>query len=124
MTTEELAKRRAWAAIHFNQPNLTEAELDSGVFMPSENFSDGWDKGAEWALSSQWISIDERLPEEKKAVLCYMPGMKDNYAEKDMYFDMAILLEGEFVNLDAEVIHPSHWMPIPIPQLNPEKEER
>lgn len=92
--------------------------------MPSENFSDGWDKGAEWALSSQWISVDERLPEEKKAVLCHKPDMKDNYAEKDMYFDMAILLEGEFVNLDAEVIHPSHWMPIPIPQLNPEKEER
>lgn len=66
MTTEELAKRRAWAAIHFNQPNLTEAELDSGVFMPSENFSDGWDKGAEWALSSQWISVDERLPEKKE----------------------------------------------------------
>jgi hypothetical protein len=124
MTTEELAKRRAWAAIHFNQPNLTEAELDSGVFMPSENFSDGWDNGAEWALSSQWISVDEQLPEEKKAVLCYMPDMKDNYAEKDMYFDMAILLECEFVNLDAEVIHPSHWMPIPIPQLNPEKEEK
>lgn len=80
--------------------------------------------GASYALSNQWIPVDERLPEEKKAVLCYMPDMKDTYAEKDMYFDMAILLEGEFVNLDADVIHPSHWMPIPIPPCNPEKEER
>lgn len=78
--------------------------------------------GAEYALASQWISVEERLPEERKAVLCYMPDMKDTYAEKDMYFDMAILLEGEFVNLDADVIHPSHWMPIPIPPLSPEKE--
>lgn len=122
MTTEESAKRRAWAAIHFGDKDLTDAELATATYMPSENFSDGWDKGAEWALQNQWVSVDERLPEEKKAVLCYMPYMKDNYAEKDMYFDMAILLEGEFVNLDAEVIHPSHWMPIPTPQLNPEKE--
>lgn len=96
-------------------------------------YKEPWDKAkeryaktladfAKWCMSKQWISVDEQLPEEKKAVLCYMPDMKDNYAEKDMYFDMAILLECEFVNLDAEVIHPSHWMPIPIPQLNPEKE--
>lgn len=78
--------------------------------------------GANFALSHQWVSVDVHLPEEKKAVLCYMPDMKDNCAEKDMYFDMAILLDGEFINLDAEIIHPTHWMPIPIPPLNPEKE--
>lgn len=82
------------------------------------------DNDVEYVRKSEWISVNERLPEERKVVLCYMPGMKDNYAEKDMYFDIAVLLEGEFVNLDAEIIHPSHWMPIPIPQLNPEKEER
>lgn len=82
-----------------------------------------FDNDIEYVRKSEWISVNERLPEERKVVLCYMPGMKDNYAEKDMYFDIAVLLEGEFVNLDAEIIHPSHWMPIPIPQLNPEKEE-
>lgn len=87
-----------------------------------KDMEDAFKAGASYALSNQWIPVDERLPEEKKAILCYMPDMKDTYAEKDMYFDMAVLLEGEFVNLDADVIHPSHWMPIPIPQLNPEKE--
>lgn len=64
----------------------------------------------------------ERLPEEKKVILCYIPDMEDTYSEKDMYFDLAILLEGSFVNLDAEEIHPSHWMSIPIPQMNTSKE--
>lgn len=86
--------------------------------------STSFDKGADLALASQWISVDEQLPEEKKAVLCYMPDMKDNYAEKDMYFDMAILLEGEFINLDAELICPSHWMSIPIPQFNTKNNDR
>ena len=66
---------------------------------------------------SLWRSVEEELPEEKKVVLCFMPDMKDNYAENDSYFDMAILLEGEFINLDAETIHPTHWMQIPIPSL-------
>lgn len=77
-------------------------------------------QGAHFALSHQWVSVEERLPEEKKVVLCYIPDMKDNYAEKDAYFDITILLDGVFINLDAETIYPSHWMPIPPP--NPEKE--
>lgn len=121
MTYEEIEKAaQAHAEQHF---------VDDALFYIQEP----WDKArdhyaktladfAKQCISKQWISVDERLPEEKKAVLCYMPDMKDSYADKDMYFDMAILLEGEFINLDAEVIHPSHWMPIPIPPLNPEKE--
>lgn len=79
---------------------------------------------AKYCISHQWIPVTSRLPEEKKVVLCHMPDMKDNYAEKDMYFDIAILLEGKFINLDAETVHPSHWMPIPSPKLKPEKEKR
>jgi|GEM_PF-872009 len=122
MTTEELAKRRAWAAIHFNQPNLTEAELDSGVFMPSENFSDGWDKGAEWALSSQWISVDERLPEKKKEVLLYDANSARHYVtgwrRMKGYNESQWALSNGFVE-DKDI---THWLPIP--PLNPEKEER
>ncbi len=67
------------------------------------------------AVQSMWRSVEEELPEENKVVLCFMPDMKDNYAENDAYFDIAILLEGEFINLDAETIHPTHWMQIPMP---------
>lgn len=69
------------------------------------------------AEQSMWRSVEEELPEEKKVVLCFMPDMKDPYAVNDAYFDIAILLEGEFINLDAETIHPTHWMQIPIPSL-------
>lgn len=121
MTDEEIEK----AARQYLKPRFTN-DACRCMLLP-------WDKVEEYCIktladfakqciSKQWISVDERLPEEKKAVLCYMPDMKDSYADKDMYFDMVILLEGEFINLDAEVIHPSHWMPIPIPPLNPEKE--
>lgn len=111
MTTEELAKRRAWAAVHFNQPNLTEAELDSGVFMPSENFREGWDKGAEWVLQKQWESVDKRLPESDGFVLVFVPanptfGMPDRY--EIAYYD------GEdWYTQDGEHIRPAHWCDIP-----------
>lgn len=76
-----------------------------------------WLDGYTAAEQSQWRSVEEELPEEKKVVLCFMPDMKDPYAVNDAYFDIAILLEGEFINLDAETIHPTHWMRIPTPSL-------
>lgn len=69
--------------------------------------------GATEALQSQWVSVEQRLPKEKKVVLCYLPNRKDSYAENGEYFDITILLENEFINLDGVIIHPTHWMPIP-----------
>lgn len=80
-------------------------------------YKQAYEDGHTACEQSMWRSVEEELPEEKKVVLCFMPDMKDNYAENDSYFDMAILLEGEFINLDAETIHPTHWMQIPIPSL-------
>ena len=76
-------------------------------------YLDGYTAGEQ----SMWRSVEEELPEEKKVVLCFMPDMKDPYAVNDAYFDISILLEGEFINLDAETIHPTHWMRIPTPSL-------
>lgn len=76
-----------------------------------------WLDGYTACEQSMWRSVEEEMPEKKKVVLCFMPDMKDNYAEDDAYFDIAILLEGEFINLDAETIHPTHWMPITPPSL-------
>ena len=106
--------------------NIINAFGDSGV--PNgikdirQMIADGYVSGYTACEQSMWRSVEEELPEKKKVVLCFMPDMKDNYAEDDAYFDIAILLEGVFINLDAETIHPTHWMPIPsIPDTNTEK---
>ena len=46
MKAEEIAKRRSWATTRFNDKDLMEAELECAVYIPSDNFSYGWDKGA------------------------------------------------------------------------------
>ncbi len=109
MTTEDKAK--AYAENIFGNPitprGIEETRVARKAYLA----------GAAEALASQWKDPKVELPEEKKPVLCFMADMKDPYAEKNSYFDMAILLEGEFINLDAEIVRPTFWMPIPIPSL-------
>lgn len=108
---EQKAKRRAWAASHFSDRNLTDEELDCATYMPSENFSDGWDKGVDFALSHQWISVGERLPEDDTMVTAHSPNGR---------IDVLKYHDGEFI----DELHQAHCVDyfIPIPQLNPEKQ--
>lgn len=69
MTQNELAKRRAWAQTHFGDKDLTDEELDCATYMPSENFSDGWDAGVKYASASKWISVKDKLPKLNERVL-------------------------------------------------------
>lgn len=123
MTTEELAKRRAWAAIHFGDNNLTDEELDTSTYMPSENFSDGWDKGAEWALPHLWKDPKDELPEKGEWVyvcLCrYDNSVK--YLWEACYNGDGTFTDEDGITSDCF----SYWMRLPDPpKLNPEKEER
>lgn len=110
------AMRKAWYEYRFG-PIREYDDWENDPVKPSDNFEKGFMAGYTAAEQSMWRSVEVELPEEKKVVLCFMPDMKDNYAEDDAYFDIAILLEGEFINLDAETIHPTHWMPITPPSL-------
>lgn len=108
----ELAKRRAWAAMHFGDRNLTDEEVITAPYAPSDNFSGGWDKGAEHALSHQWISVDERLPEDSTLVFVW------GYGEK--YPSTNFRLDGKWFHSPCYV---RFWMSIPaLPLLNPEYE--
>lgn len=71
--------------------------------------------GAQDALASQWVSVEERLPEPHEEVLTYTINAIDENAVA--YYD------GEdWYTIDGEHIRPHYWLPIP--QLNPEKDER
>ena len=54
--------------------------------------------GAEYALSHQWISVDEALPEDEEHVLALVNGVP-------------IVAKGIHVKENLKYI--SHWMPIP-----------
>ena len=117
MTTEE--KARAYAEKELACAIRRHAHpLDKlAPYFDFKDIQQAYLAGAAEALASQWKDPKVELPEEKKPVLCFMADMKDPYAEKNSYFDMAILLEGEVINLDAEIVRPTFWMPIPFPPL-------
>lgn len=54
---------------------------------------------------SEWISIDERLPEEDVRVLVYINSER-SYTK----FDTDRLKEGKWVRWYSDV---THWMPLP-----------
>lgn len=96
-------------------------------------YNEPWDKAkeryaktladfAKWCMSKQWISVDEQLPEEKKEVLLYDANSARHYVtgwrRMKGYNESQWALSNGFVE-DKDI---THWLPIP--QLNPEKEER
>ena len=62
--------------------------------------------GAEYAISHQWISVDEALPEANENVLALIDGVP-------------VVAKGYHVRARLRDI--THWMPIP--KLNPDKPE-
>ena len=66
---------------------------------------------------SEWISVEERLPEEGDLVLAYQKGER-------IRVDYIVLLEGEILSyiwgnfLVDDWDKTSHWMPCPKPPAN------
>ena len=58
----------------------------------------GFNEGAEYALSHQWISVEEALPEDEEHVLALVNGVP-------------IVAKGIHVKENLKYI--THWMPIP-----------
>lgn len=118
MTTEELAKRRAWAESHFGDKNLTDEELECATYMPSENFSDGWDKGSKWVLSSIWKDPKNELPEKYEWVYACICRM-----DNSIKYMFEVRHEGNGIFLDDDGLRQdyiSYWMRVPeTPKLNP-----
>ena len=73
----------------------------------------GFNEGAEYALSHQWISVEDALPECSVMVL-----VKDKYGNYDIAY---LSKKGYWISNDGKEIVVSFWMPIP--KFNPDKTE-
>lgn len=62
------------------------------------DFKEAFKKGAEYALSHQWISVDEALPEANEHVLALIGGVP---------------VVGKGYHVRARLRGVTHWMPIP-----------
>jgi hypothetical protein len=84
----------------------------------------------QWAAigmtAPQWVSVEERMPEEQTPVLVYVPPYSDEDEEYIGHVAMAYYTHsargGYWAGTDGNVygaigiIHePSHWMPLPEP---------
>lgn len=77
--------------------------------------------GAYHALQHQWISVDEQLPEDINPKLVYVEdiGISPELSHTIAYYEKGTWHFLDSYYYDCKI---SHWLPIP--QLNPEKEER
>lgn len=95
---EEYEKRRL-----ITPQNTAEKLTAKGYRKQSEPISCGHEKG------SEWISVDERLPEKWQKCLCYYP--EKDYGSK-VVVDYAETDNGGFAE-QFQFGKPSHWMPLP-----------
>ncbi len=72
--------------------------------------------GASYVLQHQWVSVEERLPEDDYDVIACIKEREDH----TLYCEIAYHFKGEWRTTNGEYIHPTHWFPIP--KLNNEKD--
>lgn len=77
------------------------------------------DTDVEYVRKSQWISVDERLPEPDRLVLAHFSDVEPNLCYATAYYRKGVWNVPDDWYYDCKI---DCWMPIPVPQLNPEKE--
>ena len=64
-------------------------------------------------MDSNWIDVNERLPEEGQLVLIYFPSLNDSYGMRFGTWQASGL---EFAKMRDEMFaDATHWMPLPLP---------
>lgn len=75
-------------------------------------------EGAAFAFLHQWISVEERLPEDDRLVLAHFSDVEPNLCYATAYYQHGVWNVPDDWYYDCKI---DFWLPIP--QLNPEKEE-
>lgn len=96
---ETLKKRIEEAELAFADREYEVGEIDHDALCK------GFFHGAEYALSHQWISVEEELPE-----CSVMVFVKDKYGNYDTAY---LSKKGYWIANDGREIIVSFWMPIP-----------
>ena len=69
------------------------------------------------AASSRWIPVDERLPEEDRPVLVWMPDLPHAEHGTDIGYYIKSSWGVDWMVSGGRSAFPSHWMPLPEPPL-------
>lgn len=93
---EEAAGKRSFN--YLSQDRIEELELGC-------HYEAGFMEGAQYALSHQWISVEDALPECSVMVI-----VKDKYGNYDTAY---LSKKGYWIANDGEEIIVSFWLPIP-----------
>lgn len=124
MTKEDIekAKRRAWIGMNFHKKGLSDEEVMSFKPLYSAIFSEEFEAGMNFAISRQWVSVEDRLPEPGQEVLLYNKHSVRHYEigwlrKKKGDGKSRWALSNGFVE-DDDI---THWCAIP--ELNYEKEK-
>lgn len=87
----------------------------------NDAYKEGFKNGAEYAISQQWISVEEAMPELNEEVLVLFPDGSATVALRHKTFnafggDAIVWRNGDYTYDDSWI---KFWMPIP--KFNPDK---
>lgn len=112
-TVEEAAKEYAELIVKPQEMYLS----FEGVYSLKEDLFNSFSAGAEWkSRQSPWISVEERLPEENKLVLCRMVSngaIVSGYIVVSPGRSPYVATDGGFEFEDWNDYECDMWMPIP-----------
>lgn len=111
MTTEEKARAYAEKA-YYPAPEYGWYESDHEAM--TDVFEQAYLTGATEALASQWVSVEEELPEDMVNVLVHCSDADPELSDCIAYLKNMVwcFLDDFYIGCTV-----SHWMPIPIPPL-------
>lgn len=115
-TVEEAAYDYATNKTKFRKDVLKEVDADTYVSRHADSMED-FQCGAEWqSKQSPWISVNERLPEPNKLVLCRMVSngaIVSGYIVVSSRRSPYVATDGGFEFEDWNDYECDMWMPIP-----------
>lgn len=107
MTEEQIEKKaKEWC-----KQNI---ECDGDCrWCPNERYKDYFIEGADWALSHQWVSVEDELPKDKLNVFIKLASGRSTSGWYSHSIEEWFISVGEICGDDCLYERVTHWMAIP-----------